>query len=349
MKILVIILEINKDLLDKIKIVPLIDTLQLEDISDEEYFSTRYSNYLSNSRLSLLKTKGAKIFFEGLKQDGYNASFDFGTKLHQLVLQPESFELIQNVFKPTAKAGMVADYLYKSDGTTPTDDDIKVASIKCNYYKDKLTTNRLLEFKNKAESYWRDRFLFEQENPKTDKERLYSDQKSIETLNNCLDSLQKNVDIQKLLHPEGLLDKPYYANEKTILIDFRIEIPGYNEVIYKWKSKLDNFSIDKEENTITVNDLKTTSRLAVDFDPTYFSYQREIAIYSYLLKLCCAKFFNLENPKVKGNFLVISTIPTYNSLVYPMTPKLFKSGWEEFKYLMRTIAYLNIVNNYTFS
>lgn len=341
-------MEINAELLNQIKIIPLIETLQLEDISDDEYFSTKYSNYLSNSRLSLLKTKGATAFFEGLKQDGYNASFDFGTKLHQLVLQPESFELIQSVFKPTAKAGVVADYLYKSDGTSPTDDDIKVASIKCNYYKDKLTINRLKEFKLKAESYWRDRFLFEQENPISDKQRLYTDQKSVNILNACLNSLNNNSDIQKLLYPEGLIEKPYSANEKTILIDFKLEIPEHDFVIYKWKSKLDNFTIDKEENIVTVNDLKTTSRLSIDFDPTYFSYQRELSIYSYLLKLCSKKFFNLENPKIKGNFLVVSTVPEYNTLVYPMTSKLFKSGWEEFKYLLKTIAYLNIIKNYKF-
>ena len=102
------------------------------------------------------------------------------------------------------------------------------------------------------------------------------------------------------------------------------------------------------ENVITVNDLKTTSKLAKEFDPEYFHYQRELSIYSYLLKLCAKKFFNLDNPKIKGNFLVISTIPDYKSLVYPMTSKLFKSGFNEFRYLLRCVAYYNIVEGYEF-
>ena len=131
-------------------------------------------------------------------------------------------------------------------------------------------------------------------------------------------------------------------------MDVQVEIPEYKSRIYKLKSKLDNFTIDKEENTITVNDLKTTSRLAKEFNPEFFHYQRELGMYSYLLKLCAKKYFNLEKPIIKGNFLVVSTIPDYNSLVYPMTNKLFKQGFDEFKYLLKTVAYLNIVKGYDF-
>lgn len=73
-------MELDKELINKIKITPLLDTLQLENISDSEYFGTYYKNRLSNSRLSLLKNKGAKVFFEGLKQE-FNPSFQFGNKI----------------------------------------------------------------------------------------------------------------------------------------------------------------------------------------------------------------------------------------------------------------------------
>lgn len=71
-------------------------------------------------------------------------------------------------------------------------------------------------------------------------------------------------------------------------------------------------------------------------------------MYSYLLKLCAEKFYGLNNPSIKGNFLVVSLIPEYNSLVYPMTPRLFKQGFNEFKYLLKTVAYLNVVKGYEF-
>lgn len=342
-------MELDKELINKIKITPLLDTLQLENISDSEYFGTYYKNRLSNSRLSLLKNKGAKVFFEGIPQE-YNPSFQLGSWLHMMFLQPEAFNFVEGVYTPTAKAGLMALELYHDDGTTPTDDEIKIASYKIGYYKDKLTANRISELREKCNQFWRDKFIYETNNPfkEGDKERIYIDEKSYNLLMECMKSINENKEFSKLINPTYLVEKPYSANEQTILIDFEVTVPEHEPVIYKWKSKLDNFTIDKEENVITVNDLKTTSRLAKDFDPSYFSYQRELSIYSYLLKLCCKKFFDMSNPTIKGNFLVISTIPEYNSLVYPMTSKLFKQGFEEFKFLMKTVAYLNIVKGYEF-
>jgi len=343
-------MKIDQEILNKIKITPLLDTLRLENISDQEYFSEYYSDRISNSRLGILKSKGVKAFFANEKLE-FTSSFKFGSDLHALVLEPESYELIEGVNRPTAKAGNVADWLYKGEETFPNDDDIKVASIKCNYYKDKLTPNRLLEFRGKAEPYWKQRFLYELNNPKTDKVRIYTDEKSQTLLKTCLDSLNANQEIQNLLHPTGIAEDPITGCEKTILLDIKIEIPDKGEAIYKFKSKLDNFSIDKESNTITVNDLKTTSKLAKDFGDVvdFYSYYRELAIYSWLLNFCSEKFYGLQKPTIKGNFLVISTIPDYNTAVYPMTPALYKKGFKEFIYLMKVVAYFNIVENYKFS
>lgn len=342
-------MEVDNELIKQIKITPLLDTLRLEDIDDNTYFKEYSKEYISNSRLGKLVKEGVKSFFENLPSP-YNPSFETGSLVHQQVLQPESFQVIEKVFKPTAKAGLMADALYKPDGTTPTDDEIKSMSYVIGYYKDKLTTNRLKEFRDKAEPYWRDRFLYETNNPfkEGDKERIYTDERNFELLTNCLKTISENNDIQKLLHPTGITEDPICMNEYTILMDVQIEIPEYEPRIYKLKAKLDNFTIDKEEEIITVNDLKTTSRPSVQFNPEYFGYQREIAFYSYLLKLVAKKYYNIENPKVKGNFLVVSTIPEYNTLVYPMTPKLFKSGMLEVSYLLKCVAYFNQVKGYEF-
>lgn len=341
-------MELDNEIIKQIKITPLLDTLKLEDIDDDIYFKQYSKEYISNSRLGVLKRDGVKTFFEGIPQV-YNPSFETGTLIHENVLEPEKYEVIEGVFKPTAKAGLMADALYKSDGTTPTDDEIKSMSYKIGYYKDKLTSNRLKEFRDKAEPYWRDRFLFEQNNPLGEKKRIFTDEKNYNLLVNCLKTLDENKDIQKLLHPSGLVEEPIVGNERTILMDIEMKVPDYEPKVYHLKAKLDNFSIDSEEKIITVNDLKTTSRPAVQFDPTFFSYQREIAFYSWLIKLCAKKFYNVENATTKGNFLVVSTIPEYNTLVYPMTPKLFLSGWKEVLYLLKTVAYFNQVKGYEFT
>ena len=342
-------MEIDKELIKQIKITPILDSLKLEDIDDDTYFSLFKGEYISNSRLGKLVKEGVEAFFKN-EDSPYNPSFETGSLIHQQLLQPEEFEVISTVFKPTAKAGLMAEALYKSDGTVPNDNEIKAQSYIIGYYKDKLTSNRIKEFREKAEPYWRDRYIYEQNNPfkKGDKKRIYTDSRNFELLTNCLRTLNENAEIQKLLNPTGVIDVPIKGNEKTILLDVQIEIPEYESKVYKLKAKLDNFSIDTEENIITVNDLKTTSRPAKDFNPEYFGYQREIAFYSYLLKHVAKKYYNIDKPIIKGNFLVVSTIPEYNTLVYPMTPKLFKSGMSEVSYLLKCVAYFNQVKGYEF-
>lgn len=322
-----------------IKLIPLKDTIKLGKINDKEYLSNKFSNYVSNSRLGLLKSKGIKVFIEGLGNQEYNPSFNFGTWLHMRVLQPELFNFVEGIYTPTAKARAMALELYKGNGLEPTDDEIKIASYKIGYYKDKLTTNRIKELREKCNKFWRDRFIYEDKFPikEGDPERIYIDEKNFNLMNNCLNSLNENNQIQSLLHPSGILETPISKNEQAFLMDFKLENSKGDSKIIHFKAKLDNFSIDFEENTITVNDLKTTSRLASEFDPTYYSYQREIAIYSYLLKLYVEKIYNMINPTIKGNFLVVSVIPEYNTRVVPMTKELFNSGFKEFKYLMKCL------------
>lgn len=271
-------MEIDNNELKKIKITPIIDSLRLEEISDSDYFSKKFSNYISNSRLGVLKKDGVKAFFEGIPQV-YNPYFETGSLVHGQVLQPGVYQVVDSVFKPTAKAGLMAEALYKNDGTLPTDDEIKAQSYIVGYYKDKLTETRIKEFRQKAEPYWRDRYIYEQKNPSLEgfKERVYTDEKNFEILTNCLRALDENYDIQKLLHPTSLIEDPIVMNEHTILMDIKMEVPDHEPRVYKLKAKLDNFTIDSIDETITINDLKTTSRPIDMFDPTYFSYQRELS------------------------------------------------------------------------
>lgn len=64
-----------------IKITPILETLQLLKITDEEYFSSKYKDYISNSRLGLLNPKqdgSPEKFFKGFVNDGYVSCFELG-------------------------------------------------------------------------------------------------------------------------------------------------------------------------------------------------------------------------------------------------------------------------------
>ena len=62
-------------------------------------------------------------------------------------------------------------------------------------------------------------------------------------------------------------------------------------------------------------------------------------MYSFLLSLVAKKYYNLNNPIVKGHYLVVSTIPSYYTKVVPMTKQMFIEGFSEFKKLLKQVAY----------
>lgn len=331
---------------DAIELTPLIDTLELLDISDEEYFGDKYSDYISNSRLSLINPEqdgSPKDFFEGLsKHSKYSDSLYFGSCIHELVLQPKDFKLIDSVDRPTAKAGFMADELYSTTGRVPSDEDIIAASNKIDYYKGKMNPDRIQELKNKCYKYWRERALFEssyKDNPIP----IYLDPKSRDKLNSCLNSINNNKKIQALLNPDYLAIKPISLNEQTVLMNVKATV-GSKEIILKLKAKLDNFTISEEDNIVTLNDLKTTGHLTTEFKNSWnkYHYYRQAGMYMWLLTLAANKFYNISNPTLKGNMLLVSTIPSYYSSVFEISKKEALRGFSEFKHLLKMVAYYKI-------
>lgn len=328
--------------LQDIKLTPLLDTLYLEDISDEEYFSKKFSNYISNSRLSLInpEQEGTPDKFFNSKFNNFSESLVLGSLVHCIALQPESYTICDSADRPSGKAGQIADLTYKKTGEVPTDEELKEAAIKVDYFGGDLSEKRLSNLRSTCNNYWRNRALFEHSYNDT-KIPMYASPKSKEKAKACLESLDENSQIQELLHPTALLEEPIIGNEKTILVDLKVEMPDKEPFILKLKSKLDNFSINFDTETITVNDLKTTGNPVGIFNDAIhkFRYYREMGMYSFLLSLCAKKFYNMSNPTINSNFLVVSTIPNYETKVVPMTKSLFIKGFNEFKNLTRLVAY----------
>lgn len=337
--------------LKDIKLTPLLDTLRLEKISDKVYFSEKYSNYVSNSRLGLLNPRqdgNPDKFFSGLKFTTSQA-LALGSAVHELVLQPDSFELSEDVGKPTAKLGVMADELYPIFVERDvTKDDVVKASDKVDYYKGKITKDRANDVISECSNYWTKRK--EKELGITqDREIIYLDNKSLEIVKSCVSALNSNKQVQNLLHPKGLLQDPISENEQAILLDVKAECPNGSEFILHLKSKLDNYTIDLETNTIVVNDIKTIGKIVSEIDNNIkkFHYSREFAMYIYLLKLCAEKFYGLVNPKISANYLVVSTIPNFFTKVRPVTYGEIREGFHEFRTLLKYAAYNIGYNNYS--
>lgn len=336
--------------LSEIKLTPLLDTLQLVKISDTEYFSPKYGEYVSNSRLGLLNPRqggSPESFFTGFKDEGFISSLVIGSAVHELVLQNESFELAPALGKPTAKMGAMADELYPVWLKHPIrTSDITEASNKINYYKGKLTPDRIKQVNEQCIPYWKAR---KQLVSNSNKELIYLDDKSRDTVYNCAEALTNNPQVQELLHPSGLIDAPISLNENALLLDVQAECPNGKTFIMHLKAKLDNFTIDLESDTVVVNDVKTIGKVVSEIDSNIskYHYSRELAMYLFLLRLYVIKEYGIENPTMKANYLVVSTVPQYYTKVRAMTKKECYAGLHEFRTLLRYAAYQIGYNGYS--
>lgn len=263
-----------------IRLRPLYETIRLLDISDEEYFGDNYREYISNSRLKLINPEqggSPKIYKEGLGPS-ISDSLYFGSAVHELTLQPEEFELVHIVNRPTAKMGFMADKLYGdfiAGGVTI--EDVVEASDKIDYYKGRMDDKKTLHVFETCTPYWESRR--EYESNKGEKIPIYMDTKSRERLQLCLASVESHQKIQALLHPKGVLQDPISMNEATLLMDVEADVDG-KIVILHLKAKLDNFTADLEQNVLTLNDLKTTGHWLSKFKEdsfVKFHYARQMA------------------------------------------------------------------------
>lgn len=338
--------------LREIKLTPLLDTLKLVKISDQVYFSKEYSYYVSNSRLGLINPQqdgSPEKFFEGFTGSSYAPCFALGSAVHAITLQPEYFELSEDIGKPTAKLGAMADELYPIFlARKIKKEDVIEASNKVEYYKGKIDDTRFKDIIASCANYWKARQKNEL-NLSKDKEVIYLDSKMLNTAKSCIQSLAASKQVQDLLHPSGLVSDPISENEQAILLDVEASCPNGKKFILHLKSKLDNFTIDCEANTIVVNDVKTIGKIVSEIDNNIrrFHYSREFAMYIYLLKLVAEKFYNIKDPKIQANYLVVSTIPNYYTKVRPVSYGEIASGFHEFQTLLKYVAYQIAYNDYS--
>lgn len=333
-----------------VKLIPLLDTIQLIEMSDEEYFSDKWAGYISNSKLALINPDqdgSPQIYKEGLsKHPKYSDSLVFGSAVHELVLQPKEFAVVNNVDRPTAKMGAMADELYKtflSNKGVVSDKDIIAASDKIDYYKGKMDSIKIENVKDKCINYWWDRRDWETEHNNLGTEPIYLDHKSREKLQLCLASVEANKEVQDLLHPKGVFEEPISMNEAALFMDVKAEHEG-KETILKLKGKLDNFTIDTETNEVVLNDLKTTGHWLIDFGDSFkkYHYNRQMAMYAWMLRSYVEKQYNIKPSSLMANMLLVCTVPDYRAGVFRVTNSEIRKGFLEFKDLLQRVAYCEL-------
>ena len=324
-----------------IKIIP--ESVKLLRLSDEEYFSDTYKDYISNSSLSLLdpaNNGSIKKFLDGYKND-YSESFELGSAVHLECLQKGEYKII-DIDKPTSKLGVFSEKLYnlRKEGL-PIYKAIQEASIQANYYANKLNDKKIKNALTQLLPYYLQRLELPEDNYVILPSRLY------EKYTMMMKSINSNKKFLAKLNPnDEFKDNVKIYNEYAILCE--IDIDGR---IIKFKGKLDNFTVDEENKKITLNDLKTTGKPINYFMGNYiykengerqwyngsfqrYNYYRQLAVYLILLKKALPQYSDYS---YNCNMLVVEALPDYKSDIFKVSLKHLQQGLEEFKNLLKLV------------
>lgn len=223
--------------LNEIKLIPDLESVQRKKISDEEYFSKEYVDYISNSRLKLINPDqdGNPIKYQIGFTGETTTSLSIGSAVHELFLQPDAFVLGPDLNKPTAKLGLVIDIIFKLRRIGYTiEKAILSACQKVHYYENNINLSRIKTIiKSGFNYYWNCKNVFK------DNIILLSS-KDRRIVQNCVNNLNDNLLIKNLIKPKDLFgDDILSYNEDAFFINIKV-LYNNKECILKLKMKADN-------------------------------------------------------------------------------------------------------------
>jgi hypothetical protein len=263
-------MEIN-EILKHFKIELISDSLQMLDIPDEVYFSSKYARYVSNSKLGLLNpAQGGSPtkFFEGFKPSN-SVALSLGSAIHQALLQPNEFKLSE-IEAPTGKFYLAVEAFkeYRSKGKT-IEESIVLACSRADYYLNRILSNGSLGIPGFIKDKIRESLAYYKAiiKPKREIEEIILPSDLRIRAINCIKNLKENKEIMDQINHKGSLF------EMAILADFKITFPkdlGNLEgekitEIVGFKMKLDHGWINKENKVFCLNDLKTSGSPVENF------------------------------------------------------------------------------------
>ena len=325
--------------LSEVKLKPILSSVQRLDISDEVYFGPNYKHYISNSRLKLIdpSCEGSPSVYKAGFSGKTTGSLSLGSNIHMLYLQPEDFELVTDITLPNGKLGLACEKAiqhYKKGGK------IKESIIKgcqdADYYANNLNDKRISQvLRTCVPCYYKMKDL--------DESKLVASERDLQIIINCLNNLKNCKAATNLIHPTDLFGDPIDSfNEDTILIDYECSYQD-KKCILKFKMKADNWTIDKENKILTLNDLKTTGKpigLFMQNSFKKYGYSRQLGAYMECLRLYCKKEYGvtIKDWSFGTNIIAVETIGENRAGVFKIYPNQLKKGREEFYDLMKRVG-----------
>lgn len=236
-----------------------------------DYFSVRAVNNSLLKHINPFQGGSPTKFkqaYDGLLDEDKHPSLDNGRIVHKRFLEPGIFK-VADVAKPSE---MMETYVRTLvDLELHGDDEQKDSRFEIAYKQSgyKISEKQVRgSFEKDYKPYYD--FLHLQQ----DEDIICIDSTTEKILDNCMQGMQSNPEAHQLILGYGLEQEIFTEQE----IYFTIRIAG-REI--KVKAKLDRIIIDHTTKTITVPDLKTTSKPVVHFpkDYAYYHYYRQQEFY----------------------------------------------------------------------
>ena len=317
---------------------------------DSEYYSLK--GFTSISRLKLLDPRhgGSPQKYKQGFDFGYNESLLLGTAVHAAILQPDDFEISDYQNKPAGKLGFFVEKVYENRKSgMKIVDSIEKASIDANYYVGKLTKKVLRNAMKLGLDYYL-RLSNGEFNPENGKEKFVLSKKLYDSAHACINSINRNGAIQRILS-QNLFEPKEFYNEIALFSDIEVVFPDGVSTIIRFKGKLDSVVWDPEKKILYLNDIKTTSKGLsyfmgyiyndVPYDGVFEhrSYYTQLYIYSVLLQMYFQKILGIDDYTLYTNIFAVETTGEYRSESFRINNSYIELGKKEFKELMVRLAW----------
>ena len=321
-----------------------------EDMPDSEYYSLK--GFTSISRLKLLDPRhgGSPQKYSQGFDFGYNESLLLGSAVHAAILQPDDFEISDYQNKPAGKLGFFVEKVYENRKSgMKIVDSIEKASIDANYYAGKLTKKILRNAMKLGLDYYL-RLSNGEFNPENGKEKYVLSKKLYDSAHACINSINRNGAIQRILS-QNLFEPKEFYNEIALFSDIEVVFPDGVSTIIRFKGKLDSVVWDPEKKILYLNDIKTTSKGLsyfmgyiyndVPYDGVFEhrSYYTQLYIYSVLLQMYFQKILGINDYTLYTNIFAVETTGEYRSESFRINNSYIELGKKEFKELMVRLAW----------
>ena len=265
-------------------------------------------------------------------------------------MQPDDFEISDYQNKPAGKLGFFVEKVYENRKSgMKIVDSIEKASIDANYYAGKLTKKILRNAMKLGLDYYL-RLSNGEFNPENGKEKYVLSKKLYDSAHACINSINRNGAIQRILS-QNLFEPKEFYNEIALFSDIEVVFPDGISTIIRFKGKLDSVVWDPEKKVLYLNDIKTTSKGLsyfmgyiyndVPYDGVFEhrSYYTQLYIYSVLLQMYFQKILGIDDYTLYTNIFAVETTGEYRSESFRINNSYIELGKKEFKELMVRLAW----------